>query len=510
MTPQTLQDGVDDDQPNTPPTNPDDEKPSSLQPHTSSVLTAKESSNDWLDSTRPHHRDDNNDDNESLTKKDMENPLEDDELHDAEDVPLNLVVHEWAQGSTMHGVAGIADGETWKLWKRALWLCLVCLSGALMVWQVTSLIQQYKDFEVITETETVVPQSLPFPEITLCSINLFSKTRIQATGISEPANETELRLITPPVQDLIWFTYFNGQELWDEFDETTNTTINPVWTERITDFGKCWSFLTDESVYRPGIYGGLQLYGILDQDDFDENTPLAGLLIWVEEPGTKIHDQLPLTVLSPGGESIVSIDKTVFDREKEAPWARCFSKAPEYTQRLCYSQCVNAEIRNECECRNYGDDLADPDLRYCQPLTNFDDQNCTEFINSDSERIFQACNCSLPPCREITYGVSVTSAQLSNQLFEFFEDLFNATDFGQKFFSIRINFKEIGLELLSESKAITREQLLGSIGGSMGLFLGISAISIFEIFGDFLLLRLIPRLFGIRTLYGVGQRRDSA
>ena len=46
--------------------------------------------------------------------------------------------------------------------------------------------------------------------------------------------------------------------------------------------------------------------------------------------------------------------------------------------------------------------------------------------------------------------------------------------------------------------------LLANIGGQMGLFVGISVISIIEIFSELMIFRLLPRFWGDRRLYGVG------
>jgi len=52
--------------------------------------------------------------------------------------------------------------------------------------------------------------------------------------------------------------------------------------------------------------------------------------------------------------------------------------------------------------------------------------------------------------------------------------------------------------------------LLAGIGGSMGLFVGISVLSIIEVVGDLGVMRLIPRIFGYRSLYGLGTRHANS
>ena len=72
------------------------------------------------------------------------------------------------------------------------------------------------------------------------------------------------------------------------------------------------------------------------------------------------------------------------------------------------------------------------------------------------------------------------------------------------YFSLEINYAQVQYEYRTESKAMTFTDLLAGIGGSMGLFAGFSLLSVFEVVGELFLLRMVPRMWGDRRLYGVG------
>ncbi|KAL7556926.1 hypothetical protein ACA910_006170 [Epithemia clementina (nom. ined.)] len=413
--------------------------------------------------------------------------------------PLSLVFNEWAQGASMHGIPFTADGQTWKCWKRVMWIILVMGAGGLMIWQIQALIQQFKAYDVITQTETVSPDWLPFPEVTICSTNIFSQSALDKYNITDPVNETQLWLVAH--QNYITGTIFNDIEIPEK-------DLSKFWTPRITDEGICYSFQTNEKVYRPGIYGGLEFSVYLNQDDFSEDTKLAGISMYVEQPGTPIHDQLPLVFIAAGKSTVAAMEVTEFNRERQAPWSRCASDAPNYTQSLCHTLCLNDQIRKDCGCRVFSD-YKDSTMRYCQYDAVPMDDKCTLNIWNNEEDFFNTCgDCSKPPCSETTYRVTTTELEFSEILYdELLEDNnITADEFYNNFLRVQLNYASIKMEQLSETKALTLEQLLGSIGGSMGLFMGISAISVFEIFGDFLALRVIPRIFGYRNLRGVGAR----
>eukprot|EP00522_Entomoneis_paludosa_P007727 CAMPEP_0172439488 /NCGR_PEP_ID=MMETSP1065-20121228/458_1 /TAXON_ID=265537 /ORGANISM="Amphiprora paludosa, Strain CCMP125" /LENGTH=449 /DNA_ID=CAMNT_0013188175 /DNA_START=107 /DNA_END=1456 /DNA_ORIENTATION=- len=431
---------------------------------------------------------------------------EEDETIDEENVAPGEVTAEWAGGTSIHGVALASDSGNYSLWFRIMWMILIIGAGVIMVWQIESLISEYRNFDVSTNVDTLVPESLEFPQITICNSNQLSAVLKNVTGIEEPANEEELKLLTLPLEASIWLTEFNGVDL----------NVTEAWTSVVTDFGACWQFTTDERVFRPGAFGGLYLWYYLNQDDYESFTELAGIQVFALQPGIKITDQTPFITISPGQEGIVSLTKTQYGREQEAPWARCFSKAPEYTQTQCRDDCINKAGREKCGCRAWGDTTPEAqDLRYCQYSNNeTSDYDCLIGLNETAEQ--EKCvadpdtpDCTRPPCQVTIYDAVETGVPYGRLFLESLEQDAGLTEqeFNDNFIGVNINFDKILFTELTETKAVTFAQLLGSIGGSMGLFMGISALSVFELFGDLICLRLIPRFFGYRHLYGLGHRR---
>jgi len=94
-----------------------------------------------------------------------------------------------------------------------LWLLLLLSCFGLMVWQIGSLIKQYKSYNVITTTETIVPDALEFPEVTVCDTSLYDTELINATGISEPPTDEELFSTTENLENFIVLTSFNDNDV---------------------------------------------------------------------------------------------------------------------------------------------------------------------------------------------------------------------------------------------------------------------------------------------------------
>ena len=416
---------------------------------------------------------------------------------DENNAALPVVINEWAQGTSIHGVPLVTDATVWKFWKRAIWIVLVFISAGFMLWQVTQLIRQYRDYEVITDTETINPESLEFPRITVCNASPFSQSRKDRFNIPYPKNEEEFVQVSTPLEEFIGASWFNGIEL----------NVSEVWKPVILpeEVGRCWAFDTNETVRRPGYYGGLKIWIDLRQYDYDKWSEFAAAFLWSQHKDMLLDSQLPIATAKPGHETLISLQMSQFQREKQLPWARCEGEAPEYTQGRCRSECIMEYIREKCQCRRYGDETDKDRLDFCPP-----DDECLQFaINSGGIVSEQQCPnaCDMPTCAVTEYEFTTAEANFAETWLEQFPyDDFNITEeyLLQNFVSVTVNFRRIQYSLLTESKAVSFAQLLGSIGGSMGFFLGISLLSIFELVGDLGMLRLLPRWFGHRHLYGLG------
>ena len=163
-----------------------------------------------------------------------------------EDAEVYDVVNEWAQGTSIHGLANVMDRNTFKCWRRLIWLSLVLTSFAFMVWQIGTLVAEYTSYDVQTDIFTVYPSSLSFPEVTVCNMNRYNYSAQTTLNITEPKNLEELRLLAQPLEDLVLFSSFNDQPL----------DISIAWKEVVTSYGLCYQFHTDEKIYVPGISGG--------------------------------------------------------------------------------------------------------------------------------------------------------------------------------------------------------------------------------------------------------------
>lgn len=143
-----------------------------------------------------------------------------------------------------------------------------------------------------------------------------------------------------------------------------------------------------------------------------------------------------------------------------------------------------------------------------------------------------ARNCSIPPCQQKIYPAEastlahsrITKERYVRQYAEFVTlegldglplDDTNSNEqaiaaarrfMEDDFVSFHVNYYSITTEHWNGNKGMTVTELWANIGGQMGLFLGISFVSIIEVFGELLTFRLLPRLWGDKRLYGLGSK----
>ena len=136
--------------------------------------------------------------------------------------------------------------------------------------------------------------------------------------------------MSTPLKEFIFASWFNGIEL----------NVSEVWKPVLVpeEVGRCWAFDTDETVRRPGYYGGLKIWIDLRQYDYDSMTEYAAALLWAQDKDMLLDSQLPIATAKPGRETLVSLEMSQFAREQQLPWARCQGEAPEYTQGGCRSE----------------------------------------------------------------------------------------------------------------------------------------------------------------------------
>ncbi|KAF2361812.1 Epithelial sodium channel [Trinorchestia longiramus] len=279
------------------------------------------------------------------------------------------------------------------------------------------------------------------------------------------------------------------------------------------------TMFVSRSTFNTGPEGGLRLTLNLNTAKYVSLlSPNTGLRLVLHAPWDAPFPEDTGFNLSPGESHSVGVTKVVMNRVGE-PHGQCttheFSKF-DYTRTLCTKLCLERQYRERCKCKvNEGpvydllEEMERPvvltgaDNRTCNPFSISDDtcmQAVYDFFTSESFN----CGCS-PACREVKYDAHVTSNSQNRRFLKVAQntrnidtgtDICNDTD--ESTVRVHVYLASPDYTQITESPSFTYNTLVSNTGGNLGLFIGMSIVSFFEVFDllvDVLLILFSPALY---------------
>ncbi|VDM63842.1 unnamed protein product [Angiostrongylus costaricensis] len=140
----------------------------------------------------------------------------------------------------------------------------------------------------------------------------------------------------------------------------------------------------------------------------------------------------------------------------------------QYTATHCEWNCVAREWLSTCGCvlMKHNALNVSANVSVCQP---YDIQRCSGKVNGNIFANISACNCDVE-CRLMEYDAHISYSDVL------------PSSLRQRFSFSELYLKSIAYERHEQQKQLQTADLLSSIAGSMGLFLGMSTITLLEIF----------------------------
>ena len=237
--------------------------------------------------------------------------------------------------------------------------------------------------------------------------------------------------------------------------------------------------------------------------------PNKGLILIIKNTSNTFDSKT--VELAPGLETNIQLERH-FATQLPKPYSNCdidndnpkqfnsklyndFLKSNmQYSQQYCIELCFQRLVIKECGCTDfYSISLDDVDICY-QSSYNCVDEVYNNFTNKNFFNQICLPLCPLQ-CNQTSFKVSTSSTQLVTEYFskriKNKANELNITDLDledEKNSIIRFNiyFDSLSYTLITESAAMDLVVLLSNIGGTMGLFLGVSVLTFMEFFEIFL------------------------
>ncbi|KAF6027068.1 hypothetical protein EB796_014629 [Bugula neritina] len=285
-------------------------------------------------------------------------------------------------------------------------------------------------------------------------------------------------------------------------------------------YGNCYTFNsglsgTYSKTNSPGAAFGLSMTLFINQPNYiPVLSPQAGVKLLIHKQGEVPQISEKGFNLAPGLKTSIALRYLVMERLEGENYSNCTKRNERplddslhdyypgnYSQQGCYKTCVQMLTIEKCGCANplY---RVPARIRTC-PIENY---NCVEEVESS---IDYENNCSCPlPCWESQYLYTTTSSQWPSNNYEPYwkqsmqsrgkalSKILNdktRQSIKEEFVNVEVYFDNLNYYLYKERASMTLEDLVGNIGGHLGLWIGMSVISFVEVF------ELIASLFAVCT-----------
>ena len=438
---------------------------------------------------------------------------------------------KYVESTTAHGVARIFKGKS--ITRRLFWLIIVLTAAGGCLYNISDRIQ----FLVSSPTSTTVSvtrrTTLTFPAVTVCNLNNLRSGELERRNLTDliqsatilvseegtKSCEEELESVSLPqsdseslnnityeeltvqarysVDDLILDCYYAGEPCGN---------LTEVFEPIFSNLGICYTF--NSGKMKPAIQSkgtgqrqGLQL--VVNVNQLEYATPDdAGVKIAIHSQSEPpLPDDQGIGV-PPGRNAFISIKQQNID---DQTGRNCNSDASNfnflqgeyatYSESACLVDCIYTSMADNCGCVG-ARSFYSPDTTSYSQLPNCTLEKVCCIVNELISP--EECNCPAA-CSSISYQTTVSYSYFpAEYISQSFATVFGipVDVFPTNFLEVSVYFESLNIETQTTSSAYSFVALLSDIGGQLGLFLGVSVISIME-FGTWVVDEIKNRVFGI-------------
>ncbi|KAM5255520.1 acid-sensing ion channel 3 isoform 2-T2 [Ctenodactylus gundi] len=465
-------------------------------------------------------------------------------------------IRVFASSCTLHGLGHVFGPGDLTL-RRGMWATAMLLSLATFLYQVAGRVRYYGEFHHETTLDERESRQLVFPAVTLCNINPLRRSHLTPNDLHwagpallglDPAEHVAfLRALgrPPAPPGFMPSPTFDMAQLYTRAGHSLEDMLldcryrgQPCGPENFTviftRMGQCYTFNSGAqgtellTTTKGGAGNGLEVMLDVQQEEYlpvwkdTEDTPFeVGIRVQIhsqEEP--PIIDQLGFGA-APGYQTFVSCQQQQLSY-LPPPWGDCSSKSlnpdfeqepsdplgspspsPPYSLTGCRLACEARYLARKCGCRMMHMPGGAP---VCSP------QQYKDCANPTLDAMLRKDTCTCPnPCAVTRYAKELSMVRIpSRSAARYLARKFNRSEayIAENVLVLDIFFEALNYETVEQKKAYEVSELLGDIGGQMGLFIGASLLTILEIL-DYLCEVFRDRVLGYFWRQRRSQRHSS-
>jgi hypothetical protein len=335
-------------------------------------------------------------------------------------------------------------------------------------------------------------------------------------------SDASRKLLGHPLEDILWYCKFNGQFCspsdftwrWDplygncySFNSGYNSSGAKKSYQQSLLPGAVFGLKLDVYV---GYYDKLKAFNVGKFNNYGSNAPLYGLNILIENNTYLTDDKSNVIALNGGTVNYVAVQRK-FTTKMPKPYSDCdidntnpgkidspyynliLNTPYQYNQELCVIQCMQKKMIQMCNCT-----MPTFLSLYQDSCQNLAEAFCPYYALKDNtfsiESTIRMCIPQCPlECNSTEFAFQLTSQTFTGILFEalvksrpvyladFNTTLVNEATTSNKFVELNLYYDTLSYTTSSDTPSMDIMAFLGNIGGTLGLFLGVSVLCLFEL-----------------------------
>ena len=401
---------------------------------------------------------------------------------------LKKATHKFVSNISIYGISRVLKAETFVA--KLAWTLMIIASSAYGIINTADSLNDYYQNEVVTKVERIWPEKVTFPAVTVCFPSVLIKDYFENANANKEFKK-ELLFdfdLKPLVQEANFINSSSTNiSVIDKLDYFSDTRMN----------SKCFKFNGDGLVEAENSFGNFHLKILREHNETDSSQsvvmsylPIENYFVYVTDNSlNSILNQGPLT-LRLNERTFITTEKTTVERKLGLPYNPC-NKSEDYRRDNCIEKCINRLIGERRNC-SIPSRYENRSLPRCEEITKTVFKSYVALNASEMEYINKA--------KLINYMANFEKPRTFAM--EFYKECEGADKCPQECESTRFSFPIVidnsktsngGTQLsvklydfsflnITQIPKISSLELISNIGGTLSLFIGISFVSIVELF----------------------------
>ena len=440
------------------------------------------------------------------------------------------LILKWLKSSSIHGLPRIMDSR--RCYFKIMWAIVFICSTSYMVWSVLRLVKDYHEYPSYISTSIIRETPTNFPAITFYNNRIIHKERYCQLNKDSSICPTSSRYYDHDndicdgkviadvyrnksnffqLQDMLLFCSYNDKEctVKDFTLEETNYGYFFIFNQGKYVNGSSYDIKTSRSQIESGLI--LELYLGNPSKDTDCLINNGGFQISIQNQSctfAKVNEQ---TYLAEGGTDVTITISRNFIYKLGQPYGNCTKDVSRnstfhsklfdyiiytvdipYKEIYCLLVCKQEELIRQCNCSSdmiIGNSPSFDKVDFCDK--NATNNECMRKFQENYDTDSWHCRNECPlECDSVKYDVKsyVTSYPTNYYWHDELKYWANkkkinlmGDDYSKSFVRLNLKYENMEYTITEQKISVTLNQLIANIVGFLGLCIGVTILSAFEV-----------------------------